>query len=321
MNKFSKLTLLVTTLSGIQAYAGTMGPTCQKSIVETPCEERGFAIGGQALYLKPTSNIYEIPYSIYANGAVQYGVENAWAWGFQLEADYRFETGNDFNLNWYRLHTSYSQEHAPATVNWVYNTGTAVELNNASTRASVNPEWDQVNIEFGQRFNYGDNKHFRFHAGAQYSRVANNSMWDVIDRITIQAAPTITSRVLMNTSSSFNGFGPRVGVDAYYQTPWYLGVYAKAAMSMLAGTTKFNYVGEEVVGMNGSLSHVIPGLDAKLGLNYDYQLPQGVLTADIGWLWVNYINVLTYSFSAQNSPGTPSSFEVQGLYFGLKYTA
>jgi hypothetical protein len=87
-----------------------------------------------------------------------------------------------------------------------------------------------------------------------------------------------------------------------------------------AGTTKSNYVGDNVVGMNTSLPRVIPAIDAKLGLNYNKPVYSGVLTADIGWLWVNYINALPYSNDTQNTPGIPASFEVQGLYFGLNYT-
>ena len=50
------------------------------------------------------------------------------------------------------------------------------------------------------------------------------------------------------------------------------------------------YVGDGVIGLNTSLSCVIPAIDTKLGLNYDRSVYSGILTADVGWLWVNYIN-------------------------------
>lgn len=123
-----------------------------------------------------------------------------------------------------------------------------------------------------------------------------------------------------NDAASFNGFGPRLGVDYKYVSPCGLGGYAKGAVAMLAGTTKSNYVGDGVVGLNTSLSRVIPAIDAKLGLNYERPVYSGIITADIGWLWVNYINALPYASGPGKTAGNTSSFELQGLYFGLNYT-
>jgi len=57
---------------------------------------------------------------------------------------------------------------------------------------------------------------------------------------------------------------------------------------------------------------VVPELDAKTGINYNYCMTQGTIYADIGWLWANYFNVLDDSVNLTN-------FGIQGLYFGLKY--
>ena len=280
-------------------------------------------MGVQALYLRATSNIYEIPYTLYANNSnLNYGVSNGWNWGFQLNGAYMFETGNDLTLNWYRFHNSNSSTHAPGSASWIYPSGNSVSVDLINSQATNQPQWDQVNIELGQIFEYGTKRNLRFHAGAQYSRVANQVTWIVLQKLTIPSLGQINylSNTLLNAVASFNGFGPRVGIDFNYASACGLGAYAKGALAMLAGSTKSNYVGDNVVGMNTSLPRVIPAIDAKLGLNYNKPFYSGVLTADIGWLWVNYINALPYSNDIKTTPGTTSSFEVQGLYFGLNYT-
>ncbi len=255
------------------------------------------------------------------NNTLNYGVSNHWGWGFQLNGAYSFETGNDLALNWYRFHHTNSASNRAGTESWTYPSGTTITNALSKSEATNSPQWDQVNIELGQVFEYGTKRNLRLHAGAQYSRVANQVSWIVLQKTTLSTTPySVPGNTVLNAAASFNGFGPRIGVDFKYASPCGLGGYAKGAVSMLAGTTKSNYVGDGVIGLNTSLSRVIPAIDAKLGLNYDRPVYSGILTADVGWLWVNYINVLPYSNGTANTPGTPSSFELQGLYFGLNYT-
>jgi hypothetical protein len=122
---------------------------------------------------------------------------------------------------------------------------------------------------------------------------------------------------------TYNGFGLRTGFDLTHQINPMLSIYANGAASLLAGTTKsavtgvsntlFNNLFNTYNGSDYSNRNlVVPELDAKAGINYHYCFNQNVLTADIGWLWANYFNVLDNSVNLSN-------FGIQGLYFGLKY--
>ncbi len=105
MLNFKKFVIPFLTLSSTSIFAGTMGPVCTAINATIPCENKGWSLGGQALYLHPStgmagSDFYRSsPQSNYA----ELGSNSKWSWGFQLEADYRFSTGNDFNLNWYHF--------------------------------------------------------------------------------------------------------------------------------------------------------------------------------------------------------------------------
>ena len=99
MREINVLSALIFSALGFGAQAGTIGEVCNKLHLETPCEHQGWSLGGQALYVRATSNIQEIPYAIYANNnSLNYGAANSWGWGFQLNGAYSFETGNDLAL-------------------------------------------------------------------------------------------------------------------------------------------------------------------------------------------------------------------------------
>ncbi len=75
---------------------------------------------------------------------------------------------------------------------------------------------------------------------------------------------------------------------------------------------------------------IVVELESKLGMKYDYQLPQGHLSFDIGYLWMNYLNAIT-SYAEDgviDTGGVPSlgatnrtaNVNLNGLYFGLKWS-
>ena len=96
-----------------------------------------------------------------------------------------------------------------------------------------------------------------------------------------------------------------------------LGIYANAAVAILAGTRAYNATYTDSFTnnfkFNSSITGVVPALDAKLGAQYHHALAQGELTLDAGWMWVNYFNVQETLASNTND------FGLQGLYFGLKW--
>jgi len=312
MLNMKKIALAVMALSSGVVFAGGMGPVCSAVNVTVPCESTAWDFGVSGLYLQPVSTSGAYNYIAQNPNGRYTNISNNWAWGFMIEGSYHYNTGNDANLNWYHLSRSSTKNFSGA---YTFSFGTTPT--NTAGSASSDPKWDAVNLEFGQRVDFGEDKNIRFHGGAQYARVANS--------VNIAATSGTTFSADYANDPTFNGFGPRLGADLNYDWGNGLGIYANGAGSVLVGTTKGSYSSALIYSglsstnfASNSQTVVAPELEAKLGLKYDYAMAQGDLTLDIGWMWVNYFNVQT----SQLSTGTDivnSDFGLQGLFFGLKW--
>ena len=200
----------------------------------------------------------------------------------------------------------------------------SISTNNAFY--SLNPQWDQVNIELAKRFELGSHDTIRAHGGFNYSRVANNgdqSYGGTAD-LAFPTTLVLQENRYETYSTTFNGFGVRTGFDLNHCFNQMLSIYATGAASLPAGSNHTNLAGTTTFSfnsVNGPLSRntnssrnlVVPELDAKAGINLRYSYSQdNSLTADVGWLWANY-------FGALNNGVSRTDFGIQGLYFGLKY--
>ncbi len=344
MLNLKKTALAVIALGSTAAFAGTMGPVCSAVNVTVPCETCAWDFGGRALYLQSATFQPSAEASYYANGtAGSYGVNPQWGWGFQLEASYHYGTGNDMNLNWYHYSHNANNTRNLSSVNGAF-VEVLPDLNYATgtLATSVKPQWDQVNLEFAQHVDFGENKFVRLHGGINYSRVGGNGSLSGQNYATTTTGTQSTTT--FNTTSVYNGFGPRVGADLNYEWGNGIGVYATGAVSVLAGTSKasIGLVSNDPAfvttgglgnlqnsGFATSRSNVIPELDAKLGAMYTYAMAQGDLSLDVGWVWAHYVNALTsedVSVTGTTAANLNvshftrlSSFGIQGLYFGAKW--
>lgn len=306
MLNLRKTAVAVLALSSSAVFAGTMGPVCTPGNVTVPCERTAWNFGADALYLEVMNND---PYEYYAypgtNGQTNYrDLANKYGWGFKIEGSYHFSTGNDINVNWYHVNANRTVDLAGATY---AGTTSVVDLGNATFK----PRWDQVNIEVGQFIDFGEYKDLRIHAGAQYSNIQRKQFSNFSATTAGVSTPYFAFQHLR-----YNGFGPRVGADLTYGFGNGLAVYGDAAAAVLVGTSKYDVSispsSSTILNSYSSHRAVVPELDTKLGIKYDYAMPQGDLTLDVGWLVVNY-------FNARQRYTTKGDVALQGLYFGLKY--
>lgn len=355
MLNLKKTAVAVLAFGSSAVFAGTMGPVCTPGSVTVPCPRTAWDFGAQALYLQAThagmdylgSIVNIIPQS------ETYLTQNQkWGWGFQIEGSYHFNTGNDLNLNWYHLDKTSNRAATLGTgqnlVDYLGNSFSGAGGINAATGLAVDniggagggisvsgtDKWDAVNLEFGQHVDMGEFVNMRFHGGVEFARIKNStSIAGSLTGTFVAAgtAPTLgagtrpgTAQVV-NSSMSYNGFGPRVGTDLGYGWNNGVAVYAKGAMSLLVGQSKFNRVSTVAVGIpavasaSGSSTTVNPELEAKLGATYTYAMAQGDLSLDIGWMWVNYFSVLNDASTFRFAGNRVSDFGLQGPYVGLKW--
>lgn len=329
MLKIKKIATTILMLSAGYVHAGAMGPVCQTTSLTLPCHVHEWLIGGQALYMQmPTNNNFANSTLTGSAGSIDRSGVPKWNWGFQLEGAYRFSNGKDIDLNWYHLRGSDSGAlPSPVYLGSVFNlgepTGTTSPFSRPNTTVNtfdshVNSGWDMVNIEHGRHINFDEDFHARIHFGGEFSRVAQNFYLNNRGTSGLNAT---SYRIDTSIQSVFNGFGPRLGLDLVYAMQSGLGFYGKGAVGLLAGTSKTNYLQTNTENITTGYYlndlKVVTSTDAKLGMNYMHDLFQGQLTLDLGWMWVNYLNPLSYKLNIGGAGN--SLFGIQGVYFGAKW--
>jgi hypothetical protein len=297
------------------AAAGTMGPVCTPGNVTVPCVERLWDLGIQALYLESVFDANKA----YAQNA-QLGQPNIdrndWDWGFRLEGSYHFNTGNDVSVNW---------THYKGGVNHFGGNGLVPLPPQSVTTVPYNlitiDRYDQANVIMGQHVDFGLVKKMRFYGGLQYANIQANSS----NLYNFALAPTITSVSLFD-NTEFRGIGPTVGLDYAYHLTDAFSVIANGAGSILYGTSRYNigYVaapsGLVLVSQYAKTGAMVPSLEAKLGLNYAYSMPEGVVNLEGGYQVVNYFNALeAQSMQSLTASIASVSYGLYGPYFGVKY--
>lgn len=321
MLNLKKTAVAVLALGSSAVFAGTMGPVCTPGNVTVPCERTAWDIGIEALYLQPVSHLSEVNIAlgnenlaaIFADVDSFGPTDNSfnWIWGFKLEGSYHFNTGNDININWYYMDGS--TNFTFPVLNEIID---VVTESNAAAIFNVNNTWNAVNVEFGQFVDFSANKKIRFHGGVQWSNYQRQTNID-LGFFDFDEDEDFNNNSVANFSSNFSGFGPRTGIDMNYVFGNGFGIYANAATAILVGTTSFNLNVPAIANLqlNTSKNAMIPEVEAKLGVNYNYAMAQGDLMLDVGYMWFNY-------FNAQNN--TPlfadTDFAASGLIFGVKYT-
>ena len=318
MLNLKKTVFAVCAISSSAVFAGSMGPVCTPGSVTVPCAHSAWDFAGQALYLKPAASNHGFLGSNSVNGVEQYNREKfTWGWGFKLEGSYHFNTGNDLNLNWYHMNESFNQP--------TVNTDISNALSFARTYGinTVKPQWNAVNLEFGQHVDMGEFVGVRFHEGFAYARVQTKRDFTGTGVPFVGASTPFYATL----NKVYNGVGPRLGADTSYNFGNGFSLYGNAATALFVGTGSFNKNISQIPGgfplpvgstQTGSQTYIVPELEAKLGVTYTYAMVQGDLSLDAGWMWINY-------FNAQHEPiivagiVESSDFGLQGPYIGLKW--
>lgn len=320
MLKKTTLAVLGLAASGFAA-AGTMGPVCTPGNVTVPCEAKLWDLGVQALYLKQVfdaSKAYQhdtVPFNGYRE------TNDEWDWGYRLEGSYHFNTGNDATATWVHYRNESERD---GFVGRIPIAGSLFLV--SPYRVDDSTYFDQVNVVLGQHADFGLVKKMRFYGGLQYANINDNAA-GYFANSPIQLVPSGITSVYQYEKSDFKGVGPVVGIDYSYNVTNEFSVTANGAGSILYGTSRFDYgyvgnpVGAVLVDYYGSKKAVVAGLEAKLGVNYAYAMPQGVLNLQGGYQVMNYFNALqTVGIGGYASPKIASSdYGLYGPYFGLKY--
>jgi hypothetical protein len=331
----------VVTLASSMVFANDFKNTCMQGNIGTPCNSKAWELSASALYLQPSFGGDGLGYSSYSNygGADNQGViittnginninnvTPEWDFGFQLEGVYYYNAGNDVRLNW---------SHLNENVNGTLPLGSLFSGSVDGFYAGnieIDTKWDEVNLEIGRRINLNDNILLHIFTGLEYASIKNT--FTNHPKLFLTSGPYFTSI----DDLSFTGFGPRVGMDFSYMLGMGVGIYAKMAGSLLVGTGKQDISGyQDVVNAhygriifgipNYRFSYdnmVVPELEGKVGLTYDYSFTNSSLGLDLGYSWTSYIHAIA-SYTGvgivASSVGVPTTtnFDLNGVFLTVRW--
>ncbi|TAL64838.1 MAG: hypothetical protein EPN84_02615 [Legionella sp.] len=318
-----KITLAVLSMATSSfALAGAMGPVCTPGHVTVPCVNQAWDLGVQALYLKPIYGATKgYQFTAVNSPIAQYDqVPRDWDWGYRLEGSYHFNTGNDATLVW-----THFKDTANGFGYGTYFIPVSPFFIPRETSIQYTNQFDQVNLVMGQHVDMSMNDKLRFYGGLQYAHLLTNVTTTFFNS---PIGSTFTS-VNGLLATDYKGIGPVVGIDYSYYLSQAFSLTANGAGSILYGKSRINrgFVGlpSNVVynSMYGDKWSMVPSIEAKLGLNYEYAMANGVLNLQGGYQVLDYINSMQtfglVSLTTLNGTIDETSYGLYGPYFGVKY--
>ncbi len=301
----SALTLVLTSTAATAAT--TIG-------VMLPDTAPGYELSVTALALKPSAN--NLNYVIFNKelpAQTPTWRENelmpSYTGAFAVAASRIYPEGRDVHLEWTHLHSNTSA--TTVAPNFNFFVGPDFEIgpdslpaHNATGNAVF--EYDVVNLDVGQRVLFGDHVQMRFFGGLSNGYLREQVTATYSGNLTgaIPGPFSIRQRI----KSSFIGIGPRFGAEANYWMDNGFGFMGEAAVSALIGSsyTKSGYISQSPILLalygqqtnfqtiaDQTVKQVIPGLDAKLAVNYRHTYQHNsVLTVSLGYEAAVYINAI-----------------------------
>lgn len=314
------------------------------SAVTVPNQQGGFTLGGDFLYLTPTSGF--LAYSPIMPGTLPlsriHSVKPVFYPGFDIMAKYRLpNTGNSVYAIWTHLsNTNDTDSFVDPTLHFVVPSSTS-DIN-ATHSATVKFKYDAVDLAADQRLNLGDLFQFRVFSGLRWATLEHDkNVKDHSDALGVTAVGvpfTAISTDQLNQTSDFKGLGPQFGLEGSYCLGYGFDVDANLTASLLVGQINSNTVEEfdlvrtvgsaapqtfvTIIQFNGPKKwRAVPAIDANLGLGYTYVFNNAchsALKAQIGYKVINYFGVVDFINPSGNS-GSPntSNLSFAGPYFGL----
>lgn len=364
---FKKTALAAIAAVGLSggANAAMYEPACVHPNVELPCKEVGWAFGAAYLLVQPTADgvqyaqSFPVPeprwqdeHRAYPNpitGRVHDLSPGFNSSGLKLDASYFFGYGEDITVEWWRIFRRNTGRDIDGLEGIIPPYGLVPEPSSLSgVHADGSLSNDEVNIEWGQKVLYGERWLVRKHFGVSYARVEatlkTRTQKRPFNRANFDPDTALGFYNISDERSRFNGFGPRLGADTYYDLHWGgLSLVGHGAAALYVGELELDSAIRDNLMNEGpgpstktfSSRTVVPALKGQLGVNYAYVTQyNSVLNAEISYIWAGYFNTIRSPMVVAsetqiasvlvqqprvNSAGDVTNFGYHGLVFELKW--
>ncbi|WP_165475034.1 Lpg1974 family pore-forming outer membrane protein [Legionella yabuuchiae] len=277
----------------------------------TVLQNSALDIGLTALYLKTYSE--SLPTNSVNSHSSEFervntSFEGPWDWAGILEGSYHFMDRADLILNWMYYSVDYN---GTDLINHIGGDNPRQDISRNSGKLKIN----SVNAEAGQSFDVSAKGTARLSGGVQYLNIKDKLSNSEVN--SVGELPTLIN-------DSYQGLGPRVGLDANYKLKGNFAVFANSAATILLARHKQSTSSRQSSSPSSPStfrsSHrdiTIPELEVKLGISVNKPIQHGVVSLAAGWTAINYFNLLAQQLNTSDKNNlTLSGPFLQGKWVG-----
>ena len=313
MKKLPILLAATSLVASVGASAQLLHNDAAPFAVNIPNLKSGFEFNIEGLFLKPSNSDLDYGFVTDSDRAVTnlLTIKPDTDFAFGAGIGYVFpNSGNNVQLNWTGFnHTDNNtftlQGNGDLTAPFGYRFDN--EDNDDTTKASTAAQFklSAIDLDAGQYVDVGNRLQMRLFAGLRFARVESNlrDRYTELDTGNQDEGPEDLAE---NDSfrSKFSGIGPRLGADATYNLASGFAAVGHVATSLLVGRVDSNSSfafydynddsesGSLIIGSE-KLTRVVPAIDAKLGLSYNYTFDcDSVVTLEGGYKASQYIDAV-----------------------------
>lgn len=285
-----------------------------------------WSIGLEALYMEPTNADFQ--YAQVNDGSTptahnkNKSVNGSHDWGGTIDVAYMFPgNSRDVKLSYTHLHMD-DNSGSTSTINNGNSISSPFSFGNfndpiETAKGRSDYDYDSIDLVFGQWIRIGERVDLHPFGGLRWSKIDESDKGTYFTNNTSNYAEG-------KISSDFNGIGPRAGIDAAVHVGSGVSIVGTVGASLLVGSidtkvTQSTFLGGEfdngTTYKNDEDAHVIPELDARLGINYTYNFdPATALGVELGYQAVNYFDVSDKDFIDATTPNTINNSEDFGYH-------
>jgi hypothetical protein len=295
-------------LARIKGESGA--PVEDKSLVKTPDTKSGFGISGEAVFLKPRRSnldfVIEDKKGTSASERVHgevIEVEPSYDIGWRAAIVYSFGSGTDIQAQFTNISTDDREEVSVEQGGYLW--GTRLHPNSniddrRVTYARADYEFDHyaVDLALGQHIDVGENFGLFVSGGARYAKIAQ-----VLDIHYLEDLGVLQRWADIAEKNTFRGWGPRIGLGADWRFWDGFNIFTSVAGSLLIGDFHLSYTEADDasnsskiyrVDIEGKEDRVIPVVEARAGLGYEYTFSNGAsMGVKTGYEWQNWFNMVS----------------------------
>lgn len=283
-------------------------PINENSIISVPLLPSSFSVTAGAIYLETLDNNLNFQTLTLSSPPVidllrdrPRAIDKEYNWGFLVGAEHVFpDSGNDLHFDWTHLDTGTLL--GPLVINQVSVAGATTT---AISNGQASLDSDFVNLQFGQFFDIGCRLRSNLYGGIRYANFDRDFSTNGSLIVTTAASRAAISDEI-STTSRFQGVGPLAGLHSSFELFKGFHFVTDFSSALLVGDSSTNGQEQFSVEITGdptlffltrtptiSPLRVVPAVDAKLGLDYNYNFSTGfgvILAA--GYQVDHYFHVL-----------------------------